>query len=120
MHRVLVTGSRNWTDQDAVFIALQEQFGNCIQGFLVHGNCPTGADRFADDWGNLQPGIAVDRDSAKWELYGKAAGPIRNEAMVLRGADICLAFPLGISRGTRNCMLLAEKAGIPVLNLGEK
>ena len=40
--------------------------------------------------------------------------------MVNAGADLCLAFPLGESRGTRDCVRRADAAGIPVLNYGDK
>ena len=36
--------------------------------------------------------------------------------MVDLGADVCLAFPLGESRGTRDCMRRASEAGIPVID----
>lgn len=51
---------------------------------------------------------------ADWERYGKRAGIVRNAEMVAAGADVCLAFVLGESRGTRHCMREAAKAGIPV------
>lgn len=116
---VLVTGSREWTDVGAVYAALQEHLGNEIQAILVHGDCPTGADAIANSWAKSQPGIAVDAQPANWPLHGRAAGPIRNQAMVTRGADVCLAFPKGESRGTRDCMRKAEAAGIPVINYGD-
>ena len=46
-------------------------------------------------------------------------GHVRNHHMVSLGADLCLAFPLGESRGTRGCMAAAHKAGIPVRNHGD-
>lgn len=115
---VLVTGSRDWTDQAALWEALQVHLGGELRGILRHGHCPTGADAMADRWGDLQPGIGVDRMPAAWALYGKTAGPRRNTAMVRLGADICLAFPLGESPGTRDCMRKAEAAGIEVVNYG--
>lgn len=115
---VLVTGSRDWTNQDTVFKALQEHLGDNILGIVRHGGCPTGADKMAGNWVASQPGIAVDAISANWDVFGRSAGPIRNKQMVNLGADICLAFPLGESRGTRGCMRLAEQAGIKVINYG--
>lgn len=117
---VLVTGSREWTDTAKIYAALQKHLGNEIQAILVHGDCPTGADAIANSWAQSQPGIAVDAQPANWERFGRSAGPRRNQAMVDRGADICLAFPKGQSRGTRHCMRAAEKAGIPVINYGDE
>ena len=112
--RILVTGSRDWSDVNAVATAL----GYASTGWspssvtVVHGACPTGADAIADEWGTGF-GFTVERHPADWS-QGKKAGPLRNQAMVDLGADICLAFPLGESRGTRDCMKRASAAGIPV------
>lgn len=86
---------------------------------LIHGACPKGADHMADI---LAPahGYEIERYPADWKTYGKPAGYRRNADMVNLGADICLAFPLGASKGTRMCMRLASEAGIPVLNFGDE
>jgi hypothetical protein len=79
---------------------------------LIHGGA-VGADliaaRYAEamDWG-------IEEYRAKWELYGKRAGIMRNVEMVEAGADVCLAFIYRNSRGATHCAGLAERAGIPV------
>lgn len=79
---------------------------------LVHGGA-RGADTLAAAiWS--QSGLPVEAHPADWNSFGGDAGTLRNERMVQLGADLCLAFPLGQSTGTRGCMDLAEKAGIPV------
>lgn len=118
MYRVIVTGSRDWVDRKAVearLLALHDLHGNDL--VVVHGDCPTGADRIAKEFCE-QMGITQDPHPADWDTHGKAAGPIRNKKMVDLGADLVLAFPLGVSRGTRGCMGLAKNAGIKVLDLG--
>lgn len=116
MPRILVTGSRTWTDRDAVLTALSEAWDHLGQSpdtVLVHGACPTGADTIADElWKIL--GYAVEPHPADWSRYGRAAGPKRNQEMVDAGADVCLAFLVPGSRGTADCARRAEKAGIPV------
>lgn len=123
MMRVLVTGSRNWQEHETVFgaldyIAAEAVVAGHTEIVLVHGACPTGADAHADFWGrhSTMHGIPihVERHPADWEQYGKAAGPIRNADMVALGADVVLAFIQPDSRGTRNCVELAEKAGLKV------
>ncbi len=110
--RILVTGSRDWTDREAVWSALNE---HATPGAtVVHGDCPTGADHLAKQWCSTQPDIVESPHPANWKEHGRAAGPIRNQQMVNLGADLCLAFPLGASRGTRDCMRRAEGAGIPL------
>lgn len=52
---------------------------------------------------------------AQWDLHGKAAGPIRNTEMLRVGKpDLVIAFMAKDSRGTKNMVSQAEKAGIPV------
>jgi len=111
--RILVTGSRNWTNAQAVWAALNEQLTERGPFTLVVGDCPTGADSIAWGWA-FSNGLTAEVHHADWDVHGRAAGPIRNRAMVESGADLCLAFPLGKSPGTRGCMRLAAAAGIPV------
>lgn len=117
--RILVTGSRYWTDRYTVEVAIRKAYlerGNDCQPHevtVVHGNA-SGADECAKVSARVM-GFHTEPHPADWEKHGKAAGPIRNAAMTELGADVCLAFPLGESRGTRNCMALAEKAGIRVV-----
>lgn len=118
MRRVLVTGSRNWnnTDTDTIWGALDrelEELTDEEELVVIHGGCPTGADELANQWAEDR-GVAVNVFPADWATHGKAAGPIRNQRMVDAGADVCLAFPLGESRGTRDCASRAKAAGIPV------
>jgi len=123
--RILITGSRDWDDFHAVensilgalYDAEVSPYDDDI--VVVHGACPTGADAAADQVGRLWA-FGVEAWPADWTSHGKAAGPIRNQQMVNAGADLCLAFPLGESRGTRDCVRRADAAGIPVLNYGDK
>lgn len=80
---------------------------------IIHGACPSGADRDADSWASFL-GLQVEAYPADWETHGKAAGPIRNKQMVNSKPDMVLAFWDGFSRGTGNCIRLAQKADIPV------
>lgn len=113
--RILVTGSRHWEDRDRIIRALNEagkRFDFNPATTLVHGDAP-GADTIARDiWHDY--GLADEPHPADWSL-GKRAGPLRNEEMVVAGADLCLAFPIGKSTGTRHCMHLAQRAGIITL-----
>lgn len=128
--RILVTGSRDWADRNAVYRALNQvcddfglnyppdEYGNTMPDpsriTVVHGHCPTGADQIADDW-CIGAFFEAERHPADWDRHGKAAGPIRNQEMVDLGADLVLAFPArGISRGTWDCVDRAREAGIPV------
>lgn len=119
--RILVTGSRDWTDEAVIAAAIRDALGsNAVERVtLVHGGA-RGADAIADAvWKSLiQQGmnlLPAKVYAADWDRYGKSAGHRRNAEMVNDGADVCLAFPLGESRGTRGCMRLARNARIKVL-----
>ncbi len=123
--RILVTGSRSWSDRGAVHDAIcAEATWRCPLGTrwsemtLIHG-AARGLDTLAADIA-AEIGMQIEAYPADWETFGKAAGHRRNAVMVASGADVALAFPLGESRGTRGCMRLCEKAGIKVINYGDE
>jgi hypothetical protein len=122
--RVIVTGSRHWRDASAIeqrlelALAKYRIFGPLV---VVHGDHWDGADRITKNWAlrNRHRGVINDPHPAEWKRLGKAAGPIRNQVMVDRGARECLAFPIGTEwSGTRDCMERAELAKIPVDDCG--
>ncbi|MEE1812673.1 SLOG family protein [Streptomyces sp. BE133] len=121
-YRVLVTGSRNWDDDRAVWRAIAsavlDNASATVPVVLVHGACPRGADAHAAAWADLasvdgRRPVTAEAHPADWERHGKAAGFRRNAEMVRLGADICLAFIKDGSRGASHTAALAEKAGIP-------
>lgn len=120
--RILITGSREWTDREKIRIAILTTIKGVDTGkedvTIIHGGAK-GADRLAGSialsmWGKVEEYLP------DWNTHGKAAAILRNQDMVDTKPDICLAFPVGESRGTRDCMRRAEKAGIKVINYGDK
>jgi hypothetical protein len=109
--RILVTGSRDWDDQGAISMALAAQARQRPLATLVSGACPTGADRLCEDWWKIFGGT-IERHPADWSTHGKRAGFVRNWEMVNLGADVCLAFIRGGSKGASMTADLAERAGI--------
>jgi hypothetical protein len=111
--RILVTGSREWTDREAIWEELGALAGPIV---IVHGDNPRGADRIAKEFAIAHAQFQVTHEAypADWNTHGKAGGPIRNQRMVDLGADLCLAFPTARSVGTWDCIKRANRAGIPV------
>lgn len=111
IRRFAVTGGRDYQDAHAVIVALTQVPETAT---LVHG-AATGAD-------SLAAGVWADRDRpveahpADWQLFGKGAGPRRNQEMVDSGLDLLIAFPGG--RGTADMVRRCEAAGVPILTVG--
>lgn len=106
--RVIVCGSRGWTDREQIANRL---FDLPPGSTIVHG-AAKGADRIAAQEGQ-KLGHLIEEHPADWR-DGKRAGFFRNERMAKLGADLCLAFWDGRSKGTSMMVDLAEKHGIPV------
>lgn len=109
--RILVTGGRDWEDYETVKNVLSNHVNNINGDIVVIGGCPTGADAMAE-LVCMTYDINMEKYSAQWDEHGRAAGPIRNQLMVDKGADVCLVFDTG-GRGTRDCHRRAKMAGIP-------
>jgi hypothetical protein len=77
---------------------------------LITGGC-SGADQLAELWANAR-GITIKVVPAKWNIHGRAAGPIRNMEMALLKPDLVVAFKGG--RGTQDMVNKAKELGIPV------
>jgi hypothetical protein len=129
--RVLVTGSRTWTDAAWIRRELTCELLNRPDSpfILVHGKARSGADVIANAWAveykNLGNLVEIEPHPADWARHGRRAGMIRNAEMVAAGADRCLAFIHTCvaptcrkprphdSHGAGKCAELAEQAGIP-------
>lgn len=114
--RILVTGSRAFTDGAVVRQALDEalaEFGAPLT--VVHG-AARGADTLAAEWARATAGVAEEPHPADWSRLGKRAGFVRNARMVALGADLCIAFfaESAANRGTAMCAGLVAEAGIPL------
>lgn len=115
MSRVLVTGSRNWTDWTSVFLWMEYAYDRFPGAVLVHG-AARGLDMMAAHIWQEAFGGPVEEHPADWNGLRRKAGMVRNAKMVSLGADLCIGFPLEGSIGTYGCMKLAAKAGIEVID----
>ena len=108
--RVLICGDRNWSDFDTIFQYLSKLPKDTV---VIEGEA-RGADSMAREAARLL-GLRVEPYPADWEKHGRAAGPIRNKEMLLKGRpDLVVAFHENIatSKGTKNMVDQALKAGI--------
>jgi hypothetical protein len=112
--KIMVTGSRDWDRPDIVTNKLMLYKSNYPT--IIVGDCPTGVDNIVRQFCYLH-GWPVEVFEADWLRQGRAAGPIRNRAMVDTKPDLCLGFPKGSSPGTRNAISLAKKAGILTITI---
>lgn len=124
--RILITGSRDWDNARSIQHRILEAISDWIDAHpglrkdqplgwvtVVHGECPTGADKIADIFATKSLKCKVERYPADWRTFGRRAGFVRNSRMVNTAPDICLAFIRNKSKGTTGCRDLATKAGIP-------
>jgi hypothetical protein len=114
-YRLLVTGSRTWTDELSIATTLLDvwnSWGRPLDAVMVVGDA-AGADAIAARaW--QRAGLPVEVHVADWERHGKRAGMIRNATMVASGADRCVGFSVDNSKGTAHCVASARRAGVPV------
>lgn len=121
--RILVTGDRKYTDGrlvEFVLVQLERELGLAPDEMtLIHG-AASGADMIAANRATLMC-WRVERYPAEWKRYGRAAGPIRNKAMLDSGVDICIAFHDDIhnSKGTRDMLTRCLQNGIKTALYGQ-
>ncbi len=113
--RVIVCGSRSFEDRELLFRTLDGALGRMDRVEVVSGHSK-GADLLAEAWAG-ERGIPFTVFSPDWKRYGRVAGPKRNGEMLAYARQrrpLVLAFWDGKSRGTKNMIRLAEKAGVEV------
>jgi len=107
--RVLVCGSRSWTDIGVIRDILK---GFPEDTIVLHGGA-LGADTLADQVAR-EYGYQVEQFPAQWQVYGRRAGILRNNVM-LGMADKVIAFWDGHSTGTKHVITSAKKRGLSLL-----
>lgn len=117
--RVLICGSRDWTDKRRIGRYLDELLAaeglEPQQLVVIHGGCK-GADHHA---GMEAKGrcCQVLEFPANWVKFGLSAGPKRNQQMLTEGKpDRIVAFhpDLDSSKGTKDMVARAKFYGVPV------
>lgn len=112
---LLICGDREWNNIAPIQDRLELLIELGIKPVVIHGNC-RGADKLADKAAK-RLGLPVFACDANWEVYDKAAGPIRNGWMADMKPDLVWAFYVNIaqSKGTKNMVNQAKARQIPTV-----
>lgn len=110
--KILVCGSRHWTDVDLI-VKYLSRFGPNVE--IIEGGA-RGADTAANR-AAVQLGLKVTTVEAEWERLGSKAGPLRNRKMLDMlnpKEDRVAAFheDLSKSRGTIDTVFEANRRSI--------
>jgi hypothetical protein len=118
--RLLVCGSRTWTDAALLAEAVDRvvaMHGQDRAGVVLIEGDARGADRLAGALAKAR-GWELEVYPSDWQRHGRAAGMRRNARMLRQGhPERVIAFTddLAASRGTADMVRRAHGAGIPVL-----
>jgi predicted Rossmann fold nucleotide-binding protein DprA/Smf involved in DNA uptake len=111
--KVAVVGSRQFADYNKLSSTIHQILSHYdfdhpqhIKVEFVSGGA-SGADQLCEKYAK-DNGCSIKIFHANWNLYGKKAGPLRNQQIV-NYADIIIAFWNGRSRGTKNTLTLAKQ-----------
>ena len=116
-HRILCCGNRNWSN----YTIILEELKIFPSGTIIIEGEAKGADKLSAKAAN-ELGFTVLKYPAKWAIYGKAAGPIRNKQMLNEGKPtLVIAFhnDIASSKGTKDMVNQARKAGLSVKIVNE-
>lgn len=132
--RLLVCGSRDWSDRDLLESVLDIEWREAgYDGLTIVEGEASGADRLAREWADRND-VAVDPFPADWSVkpdtppsairhrrdgtpYDVRAGHQRNAAMLASGVDGVFAFSTSYpaTPGTAGMCRLAFNAGLVVV-----
>jgi len=111
--KVLICGDRNWNNYDSILRVVKRLKKKYKEVTIIEGEC-RGADKMAKR-AAIECGLPYVGYPAKWDKYGKKAGPVRNQQMLdCENPDMVIAFHKNIakSKGTKDMINRAKKAGI--------
>lgn len=107
--RVIIAGSRSIVDYRTVELAVQDSRFEVTEVVSGHAD---GVDALGEVWASCH-NVPVKVFIPNWKENGKAAGPIRNHAMV-KYADALVAVWDGHSRGTKDVIQQARRYGLQI------
>jgi len=107
--KVIIAGSRDITDYDAVVQAVEDSGFEITQ--VISGGA-RGVDKLGERYAN-DYGLELAVFPADWNKNGKAAGDIRNAEMAVVG-EALIAVRLNNSTGTTDMIKKMKNKGCPI------
>ena len=107
--RVVIAGCRNYENYEEAKLYIDK----CISSIkeqnkiIILSGGARGADNIGEHYA-IENGFQIECYPAEWNIYGRKAGPIRNQKMA-EACDIVICFWDGQSRGTKSMISCAEK-----------
>ena len=108
--KYIIAGGRDFNNRNVLYKILNENRYSENITEIVSGDA-RGADTLGAEWANVN-GIRLTHFPAKWEIYGKSAGFIRNADMGAY-ADAAIIFWDGESKGTKHMIKTMKKFDKP-------
>ena len=109
MLKTIIAGSRGIDQMRILELAIKQSQFDIIE--VVSGNVG-GVDSLGEQWAQINQ-IPTRLMPARWDLYGKSAGPKRNIEMV-KYADALIAIWDGKSKGTKHLIEEANRQKLTV------
>lgn len=116
--KVIIAGGRTYALSRIDYALLDGLHRQYAFMEVVHGD-QAGADRCGKAWA-AQRGIPCRAFPADWKMHGRAAGPLRNSAMVAYVGAGGLLVAFQGHRGTADIVKKAVRAGLDVIWYKEK
>lgn len=120
--KVIIAGGRNYITNQRdicevidILTDISISSGEQPEQVEVVSGGSRGADKFGESLAQILE-LPCTVFHAAWDIYGKSAGPKRNEQMA-NYADALIALPGG--KGTRNMINLMKQAEKPIYIVGE-
>lgn len=111
--KVIIAGSRDFNDYELLKFKTTHILQNIIakgEEIIIISGTARGADQLGERYA-LEMGYKLERYPAKWDIYGKRAGYLRNQQMA-EVADAAIIFWDGKSRGTKHMIDTARSKGL--------
>lgn len=108
-YRLVIAGCRSFNNYCKLACEVKKEIKKLKKShtiIIVSGGAK-GADALGERFARWH-GLKVEKYLAKWDTYGRSAGPRRNEQMA-QVADAVIVFWDGQSKGTKSMIECAEK-----------